>query len=337
MTVPAPGLSECGKIRSAMTIETMMTAAAEEQNRTGQLARAAAEEQNRIGQLARVMARAAAEEQNRIGQLARMMARAAAEEQNRTEQLARVLARAAAVQEQNQIAAGLARVLARAAVQEQNRIAWPRKILTDYGERADFYVSRGLKGARPDFSAPAFEKSLDIADLRGDKLLLVDLYGSPPPELDNDHKEKGRARMAYVRITGLETQLRRCIDERMTACYGSDWPKHQLPNGMYDQWQEKKRKAQQSGREEDALIDYADFTDYVQVMCKRDNWHVFSPIFDRKENVRESFQRMYPVRVDTMHARQITQDDALLLYFETRRLSKAMNSSGCGGIVCIRH
>ena len=245
------------------------------------------------------------------------------QEQNRTGLLAR-----AAVQEQNRIAAGLAR----AAVQEQNRIAWPRKILTDYGERADFYVSRGLKGARPDFSAPAFEKSLDIADLRGDKLLLVDLYGSPL-----DHKEEGRAPMAYVRITGLETQLRRFIDERMTACYGSDWPKHQLPNGMYRQWKEKKQKAQQGGRGEDALIAYADFTDYVQVMCKRDNWHVFSPIFDRKENVRESFRRMHPVRVDTMHARQITQDDALLLDFETRRLSKAMNSSGCGGIVCIRH
>ena len=303
---------------------------------------AAVQEQNRIG-MARLLAEqdriaagpawaAAVQEQNRIG-----MARLLAEQDRIAAGLARALARAAAVQEQDRIAAGLARALARAAVQEQNRIAWPRKILTDYGARADFYVSRGLKGARPDFSAPAFEKSLDIADLRGDKLLLVDLYGSPPPELDNDHKEEGRAPMAYVRITGLETQLRRCIDERMTACYGSDWPKHQLPNGMYRKWKEKKQKAQQGGRGEDALIAYADFTDYVQVICKRDNWRVFSPIFDREENVRESFQRLYPVRVDTMHARQITQDDALLLYFETRRLSKAMNSSGCGGIVCIRH
>ena len=293
----------------------------QDQNRTGLLARSLVQDQNRTGLLARLLvqdqnrrtaglARALAEEQNRTGLLARSLV----QDQNRTGLLARLL-----VQDQNRRTAGLARALA----EEQNRIAWPRKILTDYGERADFYVSRGLKGARPDFPAPAFEKSLDIADLRGDKPL--------------DHKEEGRAPMAYVRIAGLETQLRRCIDERMTACYGPDWPKHQLPNGMYRQWKEKKQKAQQGGRGEDALIAYADFTDYDQVMCKRDNWHVFSPIFDRKENVRESLRRIYPVRVDTMHARQITQDDALLLDLETRRLSKAMNSSGCGGIVCIRH
>lgn len=72
------------------------------------------------------------------------------------------------------------------------------------------------------------------------------------------------------------------------------------------------------------MIAYADFTDYVRVICKRDNWNIFKPFFDREENVRESFQRLYPVRLDTMHARPITQDDELLLYIETRRLSKVI-------------
>jgi hypothetical protein len=40
--------------------------------------------------------------------------------------------------------------------------------------------------------------------------------------------------------------------------------------------------------------------------------------------VRESFQRLYPIRLDTMHARVIARDDELLLYVETRRLMKAV-------------
>ncbi len=42
--------------------------------------------------------------------------------------------------------------------------------------------------------------------------------------------------------------------------------------------------------------------------------------FVRTESVRESLQRLYLIRLDTMHARPITQDDEWLLYVETRRL-----------------
>ncbi|MEX0805198.1 MAG: hypothetical protein WD688_18030 [Candidatus Binatia bacterium] len=69
------------------------------------------------------------------------------------------------------------------------------------------------------------------------------------------------------------------------------------------------------------MIAYADFTDYERVICRGDNWRdVFAPFFRRPESLRESLQRLYPIRLDTMHARFITQDDELLLYVETRRL-----------------
>jgi hypothetical protein len=75
------------------------------------------------------------------------------------------------------------------------------------------------------------------------------------------------------------------------------------------------------------LIAFADFTDYEKIICRRDNWkEVFAPFFDRPESVRESLQRLYPVRLATMHARLITQDDQILLYIETKRLLKAMDA-----------
>ncbi len=51
---------------------------------------------------------------------------------------------------------------------------------------------------------------------------------------------------------------------------------------------------------------------------------VFKPIFKRPMLVQESFQRLYPIRMCTMHARLITQDDELYLYVETKRILKAI-------------
>ena len=96
----------------------------------------------------------------------------------------------------------------------------------------------------------------------------------------------------------------------MTAAFGAQWPRRQLPNGRYEEWVSKKGAATRAGAPSRPLIAYADFTDYVLIICKRDNWEqVFSPFFHRPENVRESFQRLHPIRLDTMHARPITQDD----------------------------
>jgi len=63
----------------------------------------------------------------------------------------------------------------------------------------------------------------------------------------------------------------------------------------------------------------------VTIITRRDNWEaVFKPIFCRAESVIESFQRLYPIRICTMHARVITQDDELYLYVEVKRLLAAI-------------
>ena len=109
----------------------------------------------------------------------------------------------------------------------------------------------------------------------------------------------------------------------MTQAFGADWPKHRLPNGLYERWRDKKDKAEQAGGEVWPVIAYADFTDYELVICRSDNWRdIFKSFFQRPENVRETFQRLYPIRLSTMHARYITQDDQLLLLVETKRLGK---------------
>ena len=77
-------------------------------------------------------------------------------------------------------------------------------------------------------------------------------------------------------------------------------------------------------RKEQPLIAYADFSDYIRIIERKDNWaRVFKAIFKRPSDVQESFIRLFPVRNITMHARLITLDDELLLRVETRRLINA--------------
>ncbi len=62
---------------------------------------------------------------------------------------------------------------------------------------------------------------------------------------------------------------------------------------------------------------------------RTDNWElVFKDVFRRPESVRESLQRLYPIRLCTMHARLITLDDELLLHVEVKRILKTIGVLG---------
>ena len=76
------------------------------------------------------------------------------------------------------------------------------------------------------------------------------------------------------------------------------------------------------------LIDYSGFTDYKAIIERHDNWQdVFRHVFARQEDVRESFQRLFPVRICTMHSRRVTLDDQLYLVAKTKRLLRAIRKS----------
>jgi hypothetical protein len=113
----------------------------------------------------------------------------------------------------------------------------------------------------------------------------------------------------------------------MKAEFGDDWLRRQLPDGMLEAWESKKASGFEKGDEDQPLIAYADFTDYIKIIERRDNWaRVFKAIFKRQSDVQESFIRLFPVRICTMHARLISLDDELLLQVETRRLGRVFSA-----------
>ncbi|MYB32142.1 MAG: hypothetical protein F4Y20_06390 [Acidobacteria bacterium] len=204
-------------------------------------------------------------------------------------------------------------------------IAWPEEIWTDLGARADFYADLGFDADLTDLPAPAFREASEITTIQSGPPSLVDDYGPPEASAPDPIEEEAlaRTREAYDWLRGLEGNLRQFIDREMITGFGPEWPRHQLPSHRYRAWKSKKDAAERAGAPARPLIAYADFTDYLQVICKADHWEmVFGPFFGRPESIRESFQRLHPVRLDTMHARPITQDDELLLYIETKRLMR---------------
>lgn len=209
----------------------------------------------------------------------------------------------------------------------RDRITWPDNIFEDVVVRSQFYEQRGLNLALTEFPARAFAEGLELAELRTAPPTLVDLYGEPVPPADDEAEEDGlqRTNQAHEWLLRLETQIRQGIDTLMTAACGPDWPKHRMPNGMYDLWLDKQKKEVAAGKQPQPLIAYADFTDYAHIILRGDNWRqVFAPVFRREQDIRESLQRLYPIRLCTMHARIITQEDELLLYVEVKRIAKAV-------------
>jgi len=208
----------------------------------------------------------------------------------------------------------------------RKEIAWPAEIFVDPLARASFYVEHGLNPALTSFPAGAFEQSTVIAGIKETSPPLVQAYNFEP-EVEEDEEEAAfeRTNKAHDRLQRFETQIRRFIDKQMTAVFGENWIKHQVPENISKTWLAKRQKARDNGEPEWPLIAYADFTDYVPIIVRRDNWRkVFESIFRHKDSVQESFRRLYPIRICTMHARLITQDDELYLYVETKRLLTAI-------------
>ena len=202
-------------------------------------------------------------------------------------------------------------------------INWPTTITTDLTARSKFYIDLGFKPYLTDYPEPAFREIVNTAGIRIKPPRLVEEYGPPVPRSEDTEEEEAytRTNMAHDWLFRLETQIRKFIDNLMSKAFGTEWPKHRLPNNMYKEWLRKQEQVRDVGSDTKTLFAYADFSDYERIICRKDNWReVFEPYFKRQENVRETFQRLHPIRMDTMHARPITQDDELLLYTETRRL-----------------
>lgn len=203
-------------------------------------------------------------------------------------------------------------------------------VLLDPVTRTALYYYHGFSPDLTAFPRPAFIEGLHRAGLD------LEAPATAPPADDDDEPsadtsedaEFARNRSAFDQLQRFEVAVRRFIDGAMTEAFGANWISNRIPPEIADRWRDKQAIDFKATGTNLALIEYADFTDYRVIIERSDNWKaVFKPVFKRPTDIQESFQRLFPVRIATMHARMITQDDEMMLTVETRRILRAIRSA----------
>lgn len=196
--------------------------------------------------------------------------------------------------------------------------------------RTELYVAQGLDERLTDFPEEAYSASLAASGL-GEDYSLINLREDFLPRESSPAEKAATQRnvFGYEALLKFEQTLRDFLDRVMTMKYGRDWPKQRIHGDRLKLWKEAALAAAETGRPTARLIDYADFTDYERIIVRNDNFtEVFAPVFSSKQRVIESFNRLYPLRLATMHARTLTKEDVLYLVAETCRILQAISKSG---------
>jgi hypothetical protein len=215
----------------------------------------------------------------------------------------------------------------RAALGDWRDVTMPWRFLPDTNLREQFYIERGFDTSLIQLPEPAFTRALENVGLVRHPMAPSDV---DVEEVDEEELLRQRMSQVYKLLFRFERALRDYIDRMMTHNCGTDWERHRCHgNGkIYQLWIQKRDKAIQSGVKPERLIQYADFTEYADLITRTDNWdEVFKNVFGRQESVRESFFRLAPVRLCTMHARPITKTELMLATAEITRLLIAIGEA----------
>jgi hypothetical protein len=164
------------------------------------------------------------------------------------------------------------------------------------------------------------EKTLSLEEIRESAFRSIGELGSYPPE---------QMQHAFRFLWSVETEIRRFIHNVMTTAFGKDWEKTQLPRETYNDWVEKKQKAlkRKVCAPNIALIEFADFTDYEEIIVAKKNWKLFEPFFNNKTLTQASFQRLFPYRISTMHGRVFAKSELIIIAGDCEWLLKCLGSS----------
>lgn len=185
--------------------------------------------------------------------------------------------------------------------------------------RPDVYSRQGADEDIEHTPLPVFAKSADIGGLFD-----IDADWEEEWIVESD-VDAQLSLQAYARLRNFELAMRTFIRRSLSAI-SNKWEKQRLPQDIYNNWKEKEEKDLKASGQSSELISYADFTDYIKIIERKDNWNeVFQPVFRRQEDIRECMQRLYPLRLATMHARKINAMDLHNLLHETQRMMRVIS------------
>ncbi|POD78666.1 hypothetical protein BKM17_06850 [Pseudomonas syringae group genomosp. 3] len=185
-------------------------------------------------------------------------------------------------------------------------------------QRSAAYAGRGVDLTLTNFTEEALDESLDLAGLPRTPLLKGRALALVSSESIDFNTAIFRALLTF------ELEVRAFLSLVLGREFGPNWINTQVPPAILEQWHNKKDRAFKNGEPKCSLVEYADFSDYIAIIVKKQNWNaVFSKVFVRQQDIQETMARLSPVRIQTMHARMLTLEDDMLLRVETGRFYSA--------------
>jgi len=113
----------------------------------------------------------------------------------------------------------------------------------------------------------------------------------------------------YIRLYYLEKTLRRIVVEQLSKI-DEKWWLRRVPEEIRQYAERRKREEMEKlVRTQDFHpIWYVDFTDYVAIITRRDNWNeVFKSIFRNKEHFKAAIEMLSPIRNKIAHMRPLSE------------------------------
>ncbi len=186
-------------------------------------------------------------------------------------------------------------------------------------ERSQLYVAHGADIQTVEPETKIFVPSAAIAGLFDEDENWDATWG----DVAEDNEQL--AIVAFQKLRKLERLLRTFIAGALADQFGPKWTKQRLPNGMLGNCVERQEKSRGGADYSDDVTAFMDFTDYSRVIDRTDNWKdVFQHVFCRREEIKESLQRLQPLRLATMHARSVSSFELLILLVESKRIAVAI-------------
>lgn len=114
---------------------------------------------------------------------------------------------------------------------------------------------------------------------------------------------------AYNILQKLETSLRKCIEDNLSAV-SENWWIESVPNDVREKAARRRKKNEAQwpwSNSQDLLpIHYVDFTDYQKIIMKRNNWReIFKTIFTDNVILSAKLRELEPIRNSIAHSRDI--------------------------------
>lgn len=162
--------------------------------------------------------------------------------------------------------------------------------------------------------------------------ILESIYHEPLIYNKDISGSKIESEHAYDVLHNLEIHLRKLIENAL-AKISKNWWKERIPDGVRTKAEERKQKNEKSwpwytGKDLHPIA-YVDFTDYVQIIRRRDNWReVFQDIFKEEEVIAAKLKELEHIRNAIAHSRDLTHDEFERLKLNSNDIMKSIRVYG---------